>query len=73
MTDEPRIFMRHARALDICGPGVERIAQRLGVDIMDFCENGYPCDLADKSANPILRKASALARKEWEAKNGKGQ
>ncbi|QJI52246.1 tail assembly protein [Cronobacter phage JC01] len=73
MTDEPRIYMRHARAMNICGPGVERIAERMGVNLMDFLENGYPCALAEKSANPLLRKAAAMAREEWEAAHGKGQ
>lgn len=72
MTNEPRIYMRHARAAGICGPGVERIAERLGVDILDFGENGYPCEAAEKSANPILRKVARMAREEWEATNGKG-
>lgn len=72
MADEPRIFMRHARAMNICAKGVQRQAERLGVDILDFCENGYPCSLAEKSANPLLRKAARLARDEWEKANGKG-
>lgn len=70
--DEPRIFMRHARAMNLCSGGVERMAERLGVTMIDFCENGYPCSLAEKSANPFMRKAAKLAREEWELTHGKG-
>lgn len=72
MTDEPRIRMRHARAMGLCSNGVERVAERVGIDIREFCENGYPCRLAEQSANPMLQKAAALARAEWELTHGKG-
>jgi hypothetical protein len=72
MDDEPRIYMRHARALNICGKGVRLQAERLGINITDFCHNGYPCSLAEKSGNPFLVKCAELARKEWEAEHGKG-
>lgn len=68
MTDEPRIFMRHARQCKLCAGGVERQAARLGISIAEFLKNGYPCSLAEKSANPFMRKAAAIARAEWEAK-----
>lgn len=72
MTDEPRIYMRHARALKLCGKGVARQAERLGIDLQDFLENGYPCSKAEQCANPFMRAAAALAREEWEATHGKG-
>jgi len=72
MDDEPRIFMRHARALNLCSGGVERQAERLGLTVQQFCEQGYPCSLAEQSANPFMRKAAALARAEWETTHGKG-
>lgn len=72
MTDEPRIYMRHVRGIGICGPGVERIAERFGYSLQDFLENGYPCSLAEQSSNPIVLKAARIARAEWEAKNGQG-
>ena len=70
MTDEPRIFMRHARALNLCGPGVERMAERLNYPLQKFLEEGYPCSLAEKTANPMLLKAAKLAREEWEKTHG---
>lgn len=73
MDDEPRIYMRHARALNICSKGVRLQAERLGVNFLDFCQNGYPCSLAEKSSNPFMLKAAALARAEWEQAHGKGQ
>lgn len=72
MDDEPRIYMRHARALNLCAKGVARQAERLGISMQDFCDNGYPCRLADNSSNPFMRKASALARAEWEKAHGEG-
>ena len=73
MTYEPRIFMRHARAFNLCSIGVERQAERLGITMLDFLRDGYPCALAEKSSNPFMRKAAALARAEWEAAHGKGE
>ena len=71
MTDEPRIFMRHVRALNLCSNGLQRLSERLGVPMQDFLQNGYPCSLAEQSGNPFVRKAAALARAEWEEKHGK--
>lgn len=71
MTDEPRIYVRHARALNLCRTGIIRQAERLGISLADFLRDGYPCSLAEQSANPFMRRAAALARAEWEEKNGK--
>jgi len=71
MTDEPRIYMRHARAIALCSTGVQRQAERLGISLADFLRDGYPCSLAEQSANPFMRKAAALARAEWEETHGK--
>lgn len=70
--DEPRIFMRHARALNLCAKGTRLQAQRMGISVTDFCANGYPCSLAEKSGNPYLIAAARLAREEWERTHGKG-
>lgn len=72
MDDEPRIFMRHARALNICSKGVRLQAASMGIDMLDFCQNGLPCSVAEQSSNPFLRKCAELARAEWEQTHGKG-
>lgn len=72
MTDEPRIYMRHARALNICSKGVRHQAERMGIDILDFMKNGLSCEQAEKTSNPFLLECAKLARAEWEASHGEG-
>lgn len=69
--DQPRIFMRHARALGYCALGSERLAERFGLTYEQFLREGYPVSEALKSANPLLRKAAEVAQAERdEAHNG---
>ncbi len=70
MKDEPRIYMRHVRAIGLCAPGLERLSERFNYPLQEFLENGYPCELAERSSNPLVLKAARLARAEWEEKNG---
>lgn len=72
MTDEPRIYMRHARALNICSKGVRQQAERMGINILDFMQNGLSCEQAEKSGNHFLMECAKLARKEWEDAHGQG-
>lgn len=58
--------------MGLCGPGVERVAERIGFSLEQFLLEGYPCALAEMSSNPMLLKAARLARDEWEAANGQG-
>lgn len=73
MTDEPRIFMRHVRALGYCAPGAERLAERFNYSYEKFMREGYPVSEARKSSNPMLLKAAALATAEWEKEHADGQ
>lgn len=70
--DEPWIYVRHARAAGFCVAGQQRQAERLGVDYMDFCANGYQASKVKDHPSPLVRKMYRLAVEEWEAKNGKG-
>lgn len=71
MTDEPRIYVRHAQACGLCGPGVTRVCERYGINPIEFGENGVAVTEALKlSANPLIRKAAAMAIKEWEDAHG---
>ncbi|QMV29933.1 tail assembly chaperone [Providencia phage vB_PreS-PibeRecoleta] len=72
MTDEPRIYMRHARALGYCSRGSERLAERVGITYQQFLQEGYPVSLAMQSDNPLLRRAAELALDEWNKENGNG-
>ncbi|AFB84040.1 tail assembly chaperone [Hafnia phage Enc34] len=70
---EPRIHMRHARQLGYCTRGSERLSERFGMTFEEFLEKGYPVSEAEKSNNPLLRKAAMLARAEWEEAHGNGK
>lgn len=70
--DGPRIYMRHARALKICSKGVRLQAERMGIDLLDFMQNGLSCEQAEKTGNPFLLECAKLAREEWEATHGQG-
>lgn len=71
--NEPRIYMRHARALGYCSRGTERLAERFGMSYRQFQEEGYPVSRAMQSDNPLLRRAAELAMDEWNKENGNGQ
>lgn len=71
-TDQPRIFMRHARKLGYCSRGSERLAERFGVSFDTFLREGYPVVDAMQSSNPMLRKAAQLALDEWRETHGEG-
>ncbi len=72
MTDEPRIYMRHAKAMRICSKGVRQQAERMGINILDFMQNGMSCAEAERSGNYFLIECAKVARAEWEAQHGKG-
>ncbi|MGK7564682.1 hypothetical protein [Salmonella enterica] len=71
--DQPRIFMRHARKLGYCKNGSERLAERFGITFEQFLREGYPVAEALKSANPLLRKAAAVAQQEWDEAHAHGK
>lgn len=72
-TKEPYIYMRHAYACG-CGPGINRVLERYGVDPFDFADNGIAVSRALRlTENPLVKKAADLAIKEWEADRGEGE
>jgi hypothetical protein len=42
VTDEPRIFIHHIRAANLCARGARVWAARNGIDWSDFLNNGVP-------------------------------
>lgn len=68
--DKPRVYIRHARAF-FCAPGARRVAERYGIDYVDFLQNGYPVEDALKIDNALVRKVAMAALREWEIENGK--
>lgn len=71
--NEPRIYMRHARALGYCSRGSERLAERFGMTYRQFLEEGYPVSEALKSDNPLLKRAAQLALDEWNREHDNGK
>lgn len=67
---EARVYWRHVRPF-FCAAGAQRVAERYGIDFLDFLQNGYPVELAEKIDNPLMRKVVDSAVRDWERQNGK--
>lgn len=71
MMNEPKgvmVYARHVRANTYCMPGMDRVLQRLGVDVADFMVNGVCVDDLPETVNPLVRKVVDAATAEWKSR-----
>lgn len=67
MTDEPRVQLRHIRAMKLCAHGARQWCARYGVSWEQLRGDGVPCSVAEATGDPWGIKAAQLAREEAES------
>lgn len=65
VTSEPKVYMRHIRAANICASGARGFWKHHGLDWSDFLANGIAADTLAATGEPAALRVIEIMRAEY--------